>query len=115
MATKQARYIGADGDDTQLIHMADTMFVKGQWAGVDDEHPQFAKLSNNPTFEVKGGEDRDEPETDDVAELEATKAALRERGVAIRGNPSLATLRTQLANLTKDEKPSEPAPEAVGG
>lgn len=115
MATKQARYIGADGDDNQLIHMADTMFVKGQWTGVDADHPQFAKLSSNPTFEVKGGDDRDEPETDDVAELEATKAALRDHGVAVRGNPSLATLRAKLTDLTKDEGPSEPEPEAIGG
>lgn len=115
MANKQVRYIGADGDDNQLVHMADTMFVKGQWTGVDADNPQFRKIENNPTFEVKGGEDRDEPEVDDVAELEATKAALRARGEAVRGNPSLATLRAKLADLTKGEEPSEPAPEVVGG
>ncbi len=115
MATNQARYIGADGDDNQLVHMADTMFVKGQWKSVDSEHPQFAKLANNPTFEVKGGDQRPEVEGDDVAEIEAAKVALRDRGETVRGNPNLETLRKRLADVTKDEDAAEPVPPAVGG
>lgn len=115
MAKQQARYIGADGDDNQLIHMAGAMFVKGQWTSVDDTDPQFAKLANNPTFELKGGDQRPEVEGDDVAEAESAKAALRARGEAVRGNPSLETLRKRLAEVTKDETPEEPAPPAIGG
>jgi len=112
---KKARYIGADADDTQFVRLADTMFIKGQWTDVDDTHPQFAKIATNPTFEVKGGEERDEPETDDVQEVERLKTDLRDRGIAVRGNPNADTLRKRLSAVVADEDaPARDTP-VVGG
>lgn len=98
-------WLGDSDPDAQVITFGEREFVKGEPVTVKEDDPAFAKLSTNPMFSqeanaepVKADEAEQPEETG--TEKAALKAALRERGEDVRGNPSVETLRDRLKKLT---------------
>lgn len=94
----QLTYIGAPGDDTQVITVFGQPFTKGEPTEVSDERIA-KKLANNPTFAEEGedAEIEDSPE-----ELEAVRAELTSRGIAFSERAKLPALRKKLQDATEE-------------
>lgn len=93
-------WLGDADPEAQIITQYGHTFVKGEAVSVPSDDPFLAKLQANPLFAAeKDAEPDDTPPAND--ERAALKAELRSRGVEVRGNPSLDTLRDRLAAAVK--------------
>lgn len=103
-------WLGDSDPDAQAVTIGDVTFVKGVSTPVKDK-ALFEELSGNPMFSKDAKAEpveADEPTEDEQAaraEEGTEKAALRrqlaERGVTVKGNASVETLRAKLAEATK--------------
>lgn len=110
----KATWLGDGDPQSQIIFMGDLRFIKGEAVTVPADHEFAERIAGNPVFSV----DNDKREPVDVSqpsdeeltergeegtEKAALKAQLKARGVVVKGNPSEDTLRTKLADVSKDE------------
>lgn len=98
----QVTWLGDADPEKQAIRMYGHEFVKGEPVTVTGE--ALKQLEGNPMFSTAEDAEpveSDEPEAPDPeagTEKAALKAELRSRGIEVKGNPSLDTLRSKLAN-----------------
>lgn len=103
-------WIGDSDPDAQMVLIEGVTFVKGEATEVKDKE-LFEALKQNPMFSADAKAEvveADEPSEDEQtarAEEGTEKAALRrqlaERGVTVKGNASVETLRAKLVEATK--------------
>lgn len=103
-------WLGDSDPDAQSVTLGEVTFVKGVSTAVKDK-ALYEALSENPMFskDAKAAvAQADEPSEDELAaraEEGTEKAALRrqlaERGVTVKGNASVETLRAKLVEATK--------------
>jgi hypothetical protein len=103
-------WIGDSDPDAQMVLIEGVTFVKGEATEVKDKE-LFEALKQNPMFsadakaEVVEADEPSEDEQNARAEEGTEKAALRrqllERGVTVKGNASVETLRAKLVEATK--------------
>ena len=103
-------WLGDEDPSAQRIEQFGHTFVKGVPTDVPDKDPNMRKLKAMSVFHVKGDDkgaaepvDSEEPEPADPeagTEIGALKAQLRALGHPPKGNPSVETLRKQLAEHT---------------
>ncbi len=103
-------WIGDSDPDAQMVLIEGVTFVKGEATEVKDKE-LFEALKQNPMFsadakaEVAEADEPSEDEQTARAEEGTEKAALRrqlaERGVTVKGNASVETLRAKLVEATK--------------
>jgi hypothetical protein len=120
MAGFKATWLGDTDPGAQIIYMGDLRFIKGEPTSVPANHEFAEMIKGNPTFSHEGKAEpveAVEPSEDEqmAAAEQGTvkgnlKAQLKLRGVEVKGNPSEETLRSKLAEATKDET----SPPAIG-
>ena len=103
-------WIGDSDPDAQMVLIEGVTFVKGEATEVKDKE-LFDALKDNPMFSADAKAEAataDEPTEDELtarAEEGTEKAALRkqlaDRGVTVKGNASVETLRAKLVEATK--------------
>lgn len=98
--TATVTWLGDEDPNAQIIHMGDLRFIRGEAVKVDAEHGYMQMIRGNPLFAVD-----EKAEVTEIDDEEAEKTALKEQlatvGVTMRGNPSVDTLRSKLAEATK--------------
>lgn len=103
-------WLGDSDPEAQSVTLGGVTFVKGESTEVKDK-ALFEELSGNPMFskdakaEVAQADEPSEDEQTARAEEGTEKAALRrqlaDRGVTVKGNASVETLRAKLVEATK--------------
>jgi len=110
----KATWLGDEDPQSQIIYMGDLRFIKGEALTVPADHEFAERISTNPAFSVDNDKrepvEAREPSSDELVERgeegtekAALKAQLRARGIEVKGNPSVDTLRAKLSDATKDE------------
>lgn len=105
----EVTWLGDEDPSVVSIEQFGHTFVKGVPTNVPDKHSQMDRFKGNAFFHVKGADEgkpapveSKEPAPADAeagTEVGALKAKLRELGHPPKGNPSVETLRKQLADL----------------
>lgn len=103
-------WLGDEDPLAQNITQYGHSFVKGVPTNVPDKDPYMRKFKAMSVFHVRGDDkgnpetveskEPDAPDPEAGTEVGALKARLRELGHPPKGNPSLETLRKQLAEHT---------------
>ncbi len=106
----EVTWLGDADPSVQQIEQYGHNFVKGVPTTVPDKDPKLGKFKAMSVFHVKGDDKgtpepvpSDEPEAPDPeagTEIGTLKEQLRQLGHPARGNPSVETLRKQLAEHT---------------
>lgn len=108
-----ATWLGDTDPNAQIIWMGDLRFVKGDAVSVPADHEFADRIKDNPVFSTEGkaepvpaaepDEDAQMIEAEKGTEKGALKAQLRARGVDVKGNPRVETLRKKLIEATDGE------------
>lgn len=102
-------WLGDEDPSVQVIEQFGYTFVKGEPTDVPDkDKASLEKLKGNQTFSTDAkaepvASDEPAPVDPDVGtEKAALKAELAKRGVSMKGNPSVDTLRAKLAETVAE-------------
>ena len=97
MAKVNVTYVGTHDDPTTSIQAFGQTFEKGKVVSIDDSDPNFAKLSNNPTFAVeKEAAPAARLSAKEVKELERLRTELNKVNVAYDETESADELQRKL-------------------
>lgn len=92
--TLKVVWLGDEDPSQQTIEDHGVTYVKGEPVTLPANSPHADRLKGNPFFAVN--EDADVVDGGD-AEKDALKAELEARGIAVRANASVASMRASLA------------------